>query len=372
MKMSISSFIALIIIYFSFHAQAEETIKIAGIFAKTGDASKSHLEQMRGAQFAVEELNQKGGILGKQIEWLEFDNQSTALGSKLVAQRAVKAGVIAVIGAPWSSHSLAMAPVLQEAKIPMIATAATNPKVTEVGDYIFRACFIDPFQGTVMANFSKNHLHAKTAVVLTKASAYSEGLSRSFIEHFQKLGGQIVWQGDYLQEDTDFSNLLNGVKQHAPDVVFLPGNARDVAFIITQAYKLGITIPFLGGDGWSNRMFDYAKPEILAGHYYSAHWSRDIPTSRSQDFVKRYEAAKGQLRIDGIALAFDAVMLLANAMERANSWKPEKVRHALANTKNFPAITGDIMFNDQRNPIKSAVIFQFEGQTSRYFKSIAP
>lgn len=225
--------------------EAAETIKVAAIFAKTGKVATENQNPLNGVRFAIDEVNRQGGVLGQQLELLEFDNKSTAIGSKIAAKHAVDAGVLAVFGASWSSHSLAMAPVLQAAKIPMLSPYSTNPQVTLVGDYIFRICYTDLFQGKILANFSFKDLGAQTAAVLINAdSQYSEGLANYFIKIFQELGGTIVLTHNYLEKTADFTNFLESIQTLQPDVVFHPGHTQVSAFVLKQAHSAGITPPF--------------------------------------------------------------------------------------------------------------------------------
>ncbi len=353
-------------------SDAAETVKIGAVFAKTGTAVLYTLHDLEAIRLAVEELNAQGGLLGKQIELLEFDNKSTAITSKLAAENAVKAGVSVVLGAGWSSHSLAMAPVLQDAKIPMISDSSTNPHVTRIGDYIFRVCFTDPFQGAVMANFAFRDLKARTAIVLTNTgNQYSPGLAQAFIERFQQQGGKILWEGDYLEQVSDFMNLLTRVKTLRPDVIFLPGYSDDSGSIIHEARAMGIQTPFIGGDGWTLQMYK-SGGDAVEGSYYSGHWHQDSPDERSREFVNKYIARYGEITHSGVPLAYDSVYLLADAVRRAHSLEPARIRDALAATVNFQGVTGTITFDEHGDPVKSAVILQFAKGKSVYVKTVEP
>ncbi|MCP4718760.1 MAG: ABC transporter substrate-binding protein [Desulfobacteraceae bacterium] len=353
-------------------SQAPETIKIASIYGKTGDAAGLYDFYLAGIRFAVEKINKQGGMLGKKIKLIELDNKSTALGSKSAAKKAANKGVTAVIGSAWSAHSIAMAKVLQKAKTPMISTASTNPQVTLLGDYIFRVCFIDPFQGAVMANFTINDLKAKKAVVLINTgNKYSLGLARVFADKYKQLGGRILWEGKYLSEATDFSKILDKVKQLEPDVIFLPGQIRDSAFLIKQARRKGLQTPFLGGDGWDKKMYEYAG-DTLDGSFYSNHWHREMDFQKSRLFVKAYQDRYGKQDnfSAAIPLGYDAVMVLAEAVSRANSLDPGQIRDALAATENFQGTTGTISLDHNGDPIKSAVILKFDKGSVIYVKAI--
>ncbi|MDM8524927.1 ABC transporter substrate-binding protein [Desulfococcaceae bacterium HSG8] len=351
--------------------ESAETVKVAAIFAKTGKAAGVGSGFFQAARFSVEEINHQGGLLGKQIELIEFDNKTTPLDSKLAAVKAVKAGVIAVIGASWSSNSLAMAPVLQAAGIPMISPDSTNPDVTLAGNYIFRVCFVDSFQGRVMADFAIRDLKAKTAVVLTNAnSSYSLGLAKVFIQHFREQKGKIAWEGDYLDEEADFSFLLEKIKTIKPDAVFLPGYRRDSALIMKQARKMGLSVTFLGGDGWDEDMYNYVKEE-LHGNYYSSHWNREVSDRTSREFVERYEKKHGEVN-PSHALGYDAVSLLADAIRRVESSEPAKIRDAVASTNKFQGVTGNITLDRNGDPVKPAVILKFDKGTIVYVRTAQP
>ncbi len=256
----------------------------------------------------------------------------------------------------------------------MISTISTNPQVTLIGDYIFRVCFIDPFQGGVMANFAINDLKASKAVVLINTgNKYSLGLARVFADKYLQLGGRILWEGKYLAKATDFSKILEKVKQLEPDVIFLPGQIRDSAFLIKQARKKGLQTPFLGGDGWDKRMYEYAG-DTLDGNFYLDHWHREVNFKKSGLFIKAYQDRYGKQYdfAPAIPLGYDAVMVLAEAVSRANSQDPVLIRDALAATENFQGTTGTISLDHKGDPIKSAVILKFDKGSAIHVKAIDP
>ena len=353
--------------------RAADKVRIASIFAMTGVAAADHKVTVEGIRFAVQELNQRGGLLGKQVQLVEFDNHGTALHSKRAAEKAVKANVLAVFGASWSSHSLAMAPVLQAAHIPMISPLSTHPDVTRVGDYIFRVCFIDPFQGKIMAGFAVQDLRAKTAAILINVNErYSEGLAAFFRRNFVKQGGVIVGETDYLSDTEDFSPHLKQILALQPDVLFVPGNGTDSGRIIRQAREMGFSAPILGGDGWGGaEMFSQAG-SALENTFFSGHWHQKNENQKNLQFVKRFGERHGDGEIGAAALAYDAVFLYADAVRRAGSLNPAKVRDALAVTKKYSGITGNITFNQYRDPIKPAVILKFVQGASVYVKTVKP
>jgi branched-chain amino acid transport system substrate-binding protein len=345
-----------------------ETLRVAVIFAKTGDAAVVNVMGFEAARYAAEEINARGGVLSRQIELIEYDNESTALGSRLAAEQAVRDGVSVAIGASWSSHSTAMAPVFQKAGIPMISPASTNPGVTLAGDCIFRVCFTDRLQGQVMAEFALKDLKAKSAAVLTNAnSEYSVDLAKYFIERF-RLGGQVLLEQDYLQDTADFEAALQKIKGLNPDVVFVPGYHRDSGFILRQARQMGIQAVFLGGDGWDDLMYEYAREEDLQGCYFSEHWHIDLPDPRSREFVERYSRDHRLYRTGLVALTYDSVYLVADAVKRARSTEARAIRDELARTRDFQGLTGRITFDQNGDTIKQAVILRFDRGQAAFHK----
>jgi branched-chain amino acid transport system substrate-binding protein len=350
---------------------ASESIKVAAIFAKTSKAALGTELQLNGIRYAIEDVNQKGGLLGKRIELLEFDNKGSAIGSLVAAQEAVKAGVVTVFGANYSSHSLAMAPVLQSAGIPMISNISTNPKVTLVGDYIFRVCYIDPFQGKVLANFAIHDLKAMTAAVLVNVDdQYSEGLAEFFIDNYRQQGGEVLFVQEYLEKSSDFTVFFEKVKEFQPDVVFHPGHTKMSAFVLKQVRENGVNTTFLGGDGWNDSMYKIAG-NTIEGSYYSNHWHPDSTNEKSLQFVKKYTSRSREFD-SATALAEDCVFLFADAVMRAQSFEPVRIRDAIAATENFQGVTGQISFDKNGDPVKSAVILKFENSKSMYVKTVEP
>ncbi len=358
--------------------QGADPIRIAAIFAMSGEAKLGNLYYYQGIRLAVEEINETGGLSGRQLEVIELDNKSTAVGSKMAAMKAVRLDVAAVIGAAWSSHSLSMAPVLQQAGIPMISPASTNPKVTLAGDHIFRVCFIDPFQGRVMAQFALRDLAAKRAVILTNSSSdYSMGLSDYFRDAFTQDGGSILWEGKYLGKAIDFTDMLSKTKALNPDVIFSPGHPRDSSLLMRQAAKNGIQTVFLGGDGWGAAMLKFGG-KAVEGHHFSTHWHKDAPFPLSKKVLASYhhhKFDKGSVSDVPfhIPLTYDAVMVLADAVTRAQSLDRKKIRDALAVTKGFQGATGTITFDENGDPLnKDAVILKFDKGKVVFVKTIKP
>jgi branched-chain amino acid transport system substrate-binding protein len=285
-----------------------------------------------------------------------------------------KDGAVAILGEVASSRSLEAAPICQQNGIPMVTPASTNPKVTETGDNIFRVCFIDPFQGTVMANFVTKTLKAKKVAVFTDVkSDYSKGLAKFFKEGFLKTGGQIVAELDFNGGDKDFKAQLTAIKSAAPDAVFVPGYYTDVALIAIQARQLVLTVPLCGGDGWeSQTLLDIGK-DAVEGHYFSTHYASDAATPAITAFVDAYKKRyNGKVPDAMAALGYDSAMFLVDAIKRAGTTDSKALRDALAATKEFAAVTGKISINAQRDAVKSAVILQIKDGKFKYLETVAP
>ena len=354
-------------------SSAADTIKIAAIFSQTGEAAAISKEHLVAVKFAVNEINQAGGVLGKKIELVLFDNKSSGIGSMHAAKEAIASGVVAVIGGSWSSHALGMAPVLQREGVPMLTPTATNPRVTEVGDYIFRTCFIDTFQGEMGAKFAYNELNKRRAAILINVDqVFSIELSKQFIESFSTLGGEIVAKLDYVEDIAEYQELIANLDGYDFDVIFLPGYTRDSAQIIKKARGMGIVTTFLSGDGWSHLMIKYA-PKSLYNAYYLSHWDRAQQDSKSIEFTRKISAVVAENEINGgTALAYDMVYLLADAIKRAGKIDRVLIRDSLAATDDFVGVAGAIKFDAKGNPIKPAVVLRFDGGKVKLLKLISP
>jgi branched-chain amino acid transport system substrate-binding protein len=260
-----------------------------------------------------------------------------------------------------------MAPKAQAAKVPMISPSSTNERVTQVGDFIFRACFIDPFQGYVMAKFTKDNLKlTKVAILRDVRNDYSVGLAKVFTDNFTKMGGQIVANESYSTGDVDFKAQLTNIKAAQPEAIYVPGYYTDVGLIARQAREAGITAPLIGGDGWDSDKLWEIGGQALIGSYFSNHYSVDDPSPRIQEFVTKFKKAFGGQVPDSLAAqAYDAAGLLFDAMKRAPDLSGPAIRDALAQTRNFPGVTGDISIGPDRNPIKPAVVLKI-GQGGKY------
>jgi branched-chain amino acid transport system substrate-binding protein len=347
-----------------------------GVYADlSGQTSSFGQSTVNGIKMAADEINKAGGIGGRQVELIIEDDQgrpeqAATVVTKLISQNQVHA----VLGEVASSNSLAAAPKAQAAKVPMITPSSTNPKVTQVGDYIFRVCFIDPFQGEVMAKFAANTLKAKRAAILLDVNSdYSRGLAQFFEENFVKLGGQIVERQSYTQTDRDFKGQLTSIRQANPDVIYVPGYYGQVGVIAKQAKELAIKAPLLGGDGWDAPQLFQIGGSALNGSYMSNHYSVDDPSPATQKFVADYKSRYNGTPPDAIgALAYDAMKVLADAIGRAGTTEGAKLRDAIAQTKGYPGVTGNITINNERNAVKPAVVFELQDGKYVYKETIQP
>lgn len=348
---------------------AAKDIKIGLLNEMTGGNATFGTSAANGAKLAIKEANAKGGVLGKQIQAVIADNKSEpAEAANAMTKLATQDKVVAVTGVFASSNAIAASNVAEANKLPFLAVGATNPKVTvdektgKVKDYTFRVCFIDPFQGTVGANFVLNNLKLKKAAILVdNSSDYSKGLSAFFKDAFTKGGGSVVAEEAYLQKDQDFKTILTKVKALNPEILYVPGYYEEVGKIVKQARELGITVPIVGGDGWdSPKLVEIAGAAALNNTYFTNHYSVEDTSPASKAFVEAYQKEYGQMPDAMAVLAYDAANLLIDAIKRANSAEPDKIRQALAATKDFPAITGATTLNATHDAVKSAVIIEMK------------
>ncbi|HJY27079.1 MAG TPA: ABC transporter substrate-binding protein [Pyrinomonadaceae bacterium] len=340
----------------------------------SGRTSSFGQSTKNGAEMAADEINKAGGINGRMIQIIVEDDQGEPNKAATVVTKLINQDkVMAILGEVASSNSLAAAPKAQEAKVPMISPSSTNPAVTQVGDYIFRVCFIDPFQGEVMAKFAANNLKAKRAAILYDFNSdYSRGLYAFFKRSFTGLGGQIVSEKSYTQGDRDFSGQLTAIRSANPDVIYVPGYYGEVGVISNQTKQLGIKAPLLGGDGWDAPQLWQLGGASLNGNYISNHYSVDDPSPAIQKFVADYKA-RYNISPDALAaLGYDSMKVLADAIKRAGSTENTKLRDAIAQTKDFPGVTGKISIDKDRNAVKPAVVLKLENSKFVYETTIAP
>ena len=340
----------------------------------TGTTATFGISTRNGIDMAIDEVNAAGGVLGRRVRVIVEDDQGRPEEAQTVVTKLIAADrVAAVLGEVASSRTLAAAPVAQQYQIPMVTPSSTNPRVTEVGDYIFRVCFIDPFQGLVMARFAYNSLGVRNVAVLRDIrNDYSVGLADVFVQNFQQLGGRILADLSYSEGDTDFSAQLTSLAAGNPEAIFIPGYYTEVGLIARQARQLGITVPLLGGDGWDSPRLTEIGGQALNNSYFSNHYSVEDPSPAIQKFVQDYRARFGATPDALAALGYDAAMILFDAMERAGTTDAPAVRDALAATTNFPGVTGTITIDENRNAVKPAVVLQVVDGQLQYVETIEP
>ncbi len=350
-------------------------IKIGHYASLTGKDAAFGVATRKGILLAVEELNAQGGVLGRRIEYLVEDIQSKQGESVTAVKKLISRDkVVAVLGANASSNSLEAAPICQNARIPMMAISSTNPKVTEIGDYIFRICFIDPFQGAVLAKFAHTSLQAKRVALLTSTnSPYSIGLSSVLRERFKALGGEIVAEQKFTEGDKDFRAQLTAIRAAKPDVIAATGFYSEAALICLQARSLGINVPFIGGDGWEAPQLVELGGKAVEGSYYSTYFSAENSAPEVQSFVQRYRTRWNNETPEGVsALGYDAMNLLAAALRRNGTVDSRKLRDAIAATRDFEGVTGRTTIDEKRNSTKAAVMLTIKDGRTRFFEAVAP
>lgn len=342
----------------------------------SGSEATFGVSSQEGIELAAEEINAAGGALGKKIV-LKVENDES-LEDKVAAavQKLINLhGAKVILGEVASGRSLVGGPVCENARIPMVTHASTNPAVTQGKKYVFRICWTDDFQGEAMAKFAFEALHAKKAGVLTAINqAYSKGLSDFFKKTFTSLGGQIVADESYQggQKDKDFKAQLTNIKAKNPDVLFIPGYYTDVGLIATQARQAGLSIPMLGGDGWDSEELLREAKDVIEGCYYSNHYAVDEDRPEIKTFVETYKAKYKKTPDAMAALGYDAMRIVADAIERAKSTNGDAIQKALAETKDFKGVTGKITIDENHNAQKPLVVLQIHDGTLKFVKSVAP
>ncbi len=351
----------------------EGGIPVGQFASLTGGQASFGQSTDKGVQLALAEINAAGGVLGQPLRIITKDNQSKpGETSTAVRELITRNKVVALIGEVASGRSLEAAPIAQRSGIPMISPASTNEKVTETGDHIFRVCFIDPFQGTVCAKFSHKLGFKRAAIITDVSKDYSLGLAKSFKQEFTANGGVITGEQSYSGGDKDFSAQLTAIKADNPQVIFLPAYYTEAPLIIRQARQLGITVPFVGGDGWDSPELVGVGGSAVEGCYFSNHFSDQSKDPRVVAFVDAYRKKYNGEPDAMVALGYDSVYLLADAMKRAGTTDPAKVNAAIAATKDFPGVTGKITLDEHRNPNKPAVMLQVKNGKFAYVETVAP
>ena len=340
-----------------------------------GGGALPALVEVAGVELWRDDVNARGGLLGKKVEFVVYDDRSDpATAARLYERLITNDKVKAILGEVASSRSLEAAPICQQSQIPMISPASTNPAVTQVGDYIFRACFTDPFQGAALANFATQELKATTVAMLTDLkSDYSKGLAKCFKDKCLANGGTLVTELDYNGGDKDFKAQLTTIKNSDPQAVFVPGYYTDVALIAIQAKQVGLTAPLFGGDGWeSSVLLDIGK-ESMNGNYFSTHCAADQGTPKMTAFVEADKKRFGGKVPDAMAvLGYDSAYLLADAIKRAGTTEGPALRDAIAATKDFEGVSGKFSLDANRDAVKALVFIKIEDEKFRYTATVNP
>jgi branched-chain amino acid transport system substrate-binding protein len=347
--------------FFSACKKSDDTILVGEVGSMTGDQATFGISTHRGILLALDEINAAGGVKGKKLRVKSIDDQGKAEEAASATTALItRDKAVAIIGEVASSLSLQMAPIAQKNQVPMISPSSTNVRVTQVGDYIFRVCFIDPFQGEVMGKFAKNTLgYNKVAVLRDIGSDYSVGLANAFVKTYKELGGEIVADESYNKGAVDFRAQLTSIKAKGPQAIFVPGYYTDVGLLSKQARELGLNVPLMGGDGWDSEKLYEIGGQALDGSFFSNHYSVDDPSPRIRAFVEAYKTKfAGQVPDSLAAQGYDAMKILADAMGRAPSLEGPALREALAATKNFDGVTGNINIDANRNALKPAVVLK--------------
>lgn len=357
----------------------ERVVNLGGIFPMTGASATFGASSKNAEVMAAEEWNAAGGAMVDGVKTtvnviVEDDQGSPEVGASAAQKLINQDQVIGVIGAVMSKVSLAVAPICQAAGIPEISPTSTNVKVTLVGDYIFRACFIDPFQGTVMAKYAYETLGVKTAAVLyDNGNDYNKGLAENFKAAFEKLGGKVVAYEAFTDEEktVDYKAQLTTIKAAKPEFLYLPNYYGSAALQLKQAREMGLNVPAGGGDGWDSSKFVEIGGAAVEGGVFSNHFSKDDQTPAVQTFVKAYTAKYGEAPDALAALAYEATNLFLDAFKKCGSTKGSDIRDAMKNT-NYVGISGAYKFDANRDPIKSAVIIKIENGQQKYVATVNP
>lgn len=339
-------------------AFAADPIRIGHLASITGAEASFGISTDRGIAIAVEERNAAGGVLGRPIEVAVVDTQSknqevNNCMTKLIQQDKV----VAVVGEIASSNTIAAAPAAQRYKVPLVTPGSTNPEVTKKGDYVFRVCFTDDYQGRVIARFAYKRLNAKNAAVVTDlAASYSINLSKIIKEEFEILGGKVVSEVSYKKSDSDYNAQVNQALQAKPDVLVLTGYYTNVGNIVKVARSAGFKGPIVGGDGWDSDTLYQIGGKALDNTYFTNHYTPDDPNPKIQQFIKKYQSMHGTVPDAMAVLGYDAAGVVMEAIQRAGSAEGPKIRDALAATKGFPGLSGSITIDENRNARKGIVI----------------
>lgn len=369
------SLVVLVWSMMALHAFAAEPIRIGEVEPLTGKEAAFGQSSHNGILIALDEINARGGVLGRPLQLITEDNQSKDGQSATITKKLItRDRVVAVINGGTSAQALESAPVCQAMRVPLLASTATNPRVTQLGAYVFRTCFIDEFQGAVLAKFALQTLKARRVALLTSVSStFSVGLSKAFREAYTAAGGEIVVEQKYAEGDKDFRAQLTAIRAAHPDAVAAMGYYTEGALICRQARELGLTVPLLSGDGWEAPELVQIGGDAVNGAYYSAHYSAESTDPAVQEFIRKYRHRFGGATPDSLApLAYDAMMILADALARAGGTDGPALQTALAATRDFPGVTGRTTIDAKRNASKPAAIIKIEQGRTRFVDTVQP
>ncbi|QOJ01817.1 MAG: ABC transporter substrate-binding protein [Phycisphaeraceae bacterium] len=343
-------------------------VRVGHYASMTGPEATFGRSTDEGIRLAIKEINDAGGVkvgeTTRRVTLVTDDTESQSTKAGDVVRKLIDVNKVhAVLGEVASSISLEGAPVCQEAGIPMITPSSTNTRVTERGDYIFRVCFIDPFQGFAGAKFAVDELKVKkVALLVDTASAYSQQLADEFAKAFVGMGGEVVSRVEYQKGEKEFNARLTKIREASPEAIYLPGYYTDIANIAIQARQLGIRVPIIGGDGWDSEELAKNAGDAIENCFYTNHYAPDDPSPEIQEFVRAYRAAYNGKTPDGLAaLGYDAARVLIAALERAGTTDGSALRDAIAATKDFPGVTGRITLDRNRNAVKPIVVLERKG-----------
>ncbi len=354
-------------------------IRIGGNFELTGNVANYGNSAMNGIKLAFKEANAKGGINGKQVNLIIADNKSEpSEANNAMTKLITKDKVVAIMGPITSSNLIATAQIAADKKIPVLTPTGTSPKITvdngKVREMIFRSCFIDPFQGEVMARFAANSMKVKTAAIyIDNSSDYSKGLAETFRAEFEKMGGKIVAEEAFLQKDTDFKSAITKIKAANPEVIFVPAYYQEVGMIVKQAREMGVTIPLIGTDGWdSPKLVEIAGAAALNNTFFSNHYAADDKDPRLQAFADAYQKEYNQAPDAFAVLGYDGGLMMLDALRRSGGEDPKKIQEALASTKDLQVSSGILTLDAKHNPMKSAVVIEMKEGKQTFKEKVNP
>ena len=355
-------------------SQATETIKIGGLGPLTGPLAIYGVTATNGSKLAFEEINKNGGILGKQVEFVLFDEKGDSTEAVTAYNRLVDEGVVALVGDITSKPSLAVAEIAAQDNMPMITPTGTQFNITEAGPNVFRVCFTDPYQGVILANLAKNNLNAKTvAIMVNNSSDYSDGVAEAFVKEAERLGLKIVAKEGYAEGDKDFRAQLTKVAAANPDVLLVPDYYEQAALISTQAREVGVKATLIGPDGWDGvaKALDSSSYGAIENSYFTNHYSLEDKSEKVQNFLQAYKAKYNEEPSAFAALSYDAAYLMKAAIEKAGSTDKDAIIKAMKES-DFDGVTGHLKFDEKNNPVKAVTVLKIVNGNYTFDSVIQP